>query len=115
MGFVQADVEAIAPELTGKLSAEAWTLLLEVSGMQVAGIPEGRKRDMAAIYLAAHLASMSKPGGGGGSGALSSVTVGAVTKAFAVPSGDTEALQSTRYGKQYLQLIRLWAPRAALL
>lgn len=80
-----------------------------------------------ALYLVAHLCTLYKRAqSGGGTGAaltgpLQSVTIGPVSKTFAtaatgVTSTTSEkALASTSYGTEFQRLVRLFAPRMAVL
>lgn len=84
-----------------------------------------RQADRLALYLVAHcltqLARAKSPGGAAAAGPLQSVTIGPVTKTFATTASGvtspltTAAMQTTSYGTEYLRLVRLFAPRMAVL
>lgn len=127
--ITKADVVAIAAEFAGtRLTDAQWVtvLLLTNEQINVPAYPSQVKADLAARYLAAHEATNLKAaevagsGNGGAAGPLASVTVGSVSKTFrttgAVDSVSSQAaeLLSTRYGREYLRLMRLWCPRIIL-
>lgn len=112
----QDEVEAIAPELGDDALADAqWLLLLETAALQVVGFPTERKAQIAGAWLAAHLGTVQKPNSGSGSAPLQSISVGAVSKTFAVSMAmDASSLQSTSYGREYDRLVKMWCPRMAV-
>jgi hypothetical protein len=116
MAIAQGDVEALAPELVGKVGSTAWDRIIdEVNLRQVqdAAFSKPEKADTARIYLAAHLASLAKPGSGAGGTTLQSVRVGDVSKSFAVNS-TAGALDRTWYGQEFQRLVRLYCSRFSL-
>ena len=125
--FTSADVVLAAPELA-TVTAPQWAqvladVALELNSDAFASVAVANRLG---IQLAAHFATeryggaAGGSGGGGASGPLSSVTVGPVSKTFAVSSAYTSgslsaaALSSTKYGREYLRLMRLFAPRMAV-
>jgi hypothetical protein len=105
---------ALAAELT-TLSAAAQTAVLDqvAAEVVVAKWPSQAKADLAASWLARHLGTLAKQGGG--TAALQSVSVGGVSKTFATSVAmDASSLQQTRYGTEYLRLRRAWLPRSAV-
>lgn len=104
---------ALASELA-TLPAAAQTAVLDQVAVEVvvAKWPSQAKADLAAAWLARHLGTLAKQGGG--TAALQSVSVGGVSKSFAVSSTDPGSLQQTRYGAEYLRLRRSWLPRSAV-
>lgn len=103
------EVTALAPELASVSSAGQAQILAQVQ-MEVAeskwGSPERAKT--AAIWLARHMATFR----GGSTAGLSSISVGGVSKSFAGASESDFA--QTKYGKEYLRLLKLWMPRFLL-
>lgn len=113
--FTWADVvggvpNGIAAELAG-LPLLSQTEVLEQVAEEVNVSRWGSlaKANTAGIWLARHLGSLRK----GGTGTITGVTVGQVSKQFASPMSQ-DALQSTRYGAEYLRLVKLRMPRFAL-
>ena len=102
------DVAALAPELAS-VSAELQTAVLDQVTEEVCVEKWGTlaRANIAAGWLARHVATIY---GRGQSGALSSVSVGGVSKSFSVPAGASR-LSETGYGREYLRLVRLWLPR----
>lgn len=105
------DVVALAPELAS-ISAAGQTQVLAQVALQVKPDSWGsvERGNTAAIWLARHLATVAKRRG---TGALTGVRVGEVSKSFATSSSKSD-LESTAYGAEYLRLVRLWMPRFAL-
>lgn len=127
--ITKVEVIAIAAEFAGaRLTDAQWdtVLLLTNEQMNVAAFPSQVKADIAARYLAAHIASglttTTAPGSGvgGAAGPLASVSVGSVSKTFRT-GGNVDsvssigaAFMSTSYGREYLRLVRTWCPRIVL-
>lgn len=127
LSFTKADVLLAAPELTGKGTDPQWTQVLADVALEVnTSCLSAAVANRIGIQLAAHFATERFGGtgaGGGGAGAsgpLQSVTVGPVSKTFAVSSAFTSgsvsnaALATTKYGREYLRLTRLFSPRFAV-
>ena len=124
----QAEVEAVAGELGGAaLTSGQWVTALLRANNEITRSAFGSdyQANMAARYFAAHVALKLKqaatPGFGAGAaaGPVSSVTVGQVSKTYDTSgasmstwSQQAEELRSTAYGREFLRLVRLWAPRA---
>jgi hypothetical protein len=111
-----SDVTALAPELADKPVEFQNAILTQVRD-EVTDTKWGSmtRANIAAAWLARHLATVA-PRGAGGYGPLSSISVGGVSKSFAqVSSTDGTSLSSTRYGNEYLRLIKVWfaGPRLA--
>lgn len=70
------------------------------------------KLDLGAVWLAAHLATISKRGGAGGP--VMSQTVGQVSQSYATTMSALSLLGATAYGQEYERLI-LTLPAARLL
>lgn len=117
------EVIAIAPELgqNPKITDDVWDLFLGFAADEVGSeIPDQSSKDRCGRYITAHLvttwarsaAGMSPTGSP--AGPLSQVTVGPVSKTFAVPKAYLEAamtdavLLTTTYGREFLRLIRLY-------
>lgn len=114
----QADVIGIASELASLDDAQWESVLADVElEVNVAAFGSQANADRAAKYLAAHLATtlFGTSGGGGAAGAVQSVSVGQVSKTFAVPGQVKEsAYGGTKYGQEYLRLVRLYCARIAV-
>lgn len=109
-----ADVVALAPEL-GTLSVGTQNLIVEEANGEVIAKnwPNEARAKSAARYLAAHKGTLLKRGGGGAP--LQSVSMGGVSKTYAVSmAADASVLRSTSYGQEYLRLLKLYAPRHAV-
>lgn len=107
-----ADVTALAPELASVGLATQSAVLAQV-GLEVTTGKWGslERANTAAAWLARHLGATFATGGGG-SGELQSVSVGGVSKSYATSGGtDLSSLRSTKYGREYLRLVRKWMPR----
>ena len=128
VGLTKAQVIGVCGELADpRLTADQWTLVLELAQAQLNpgenGFGSVTKANYAGRYLAAHIAlrllAMATTGGssGGGVGSLSSVTVGNVSKVFRTPGAvDTVRVQDADFlntvpGREYLRLMRLWSGR----
>lgn len=106
---VTGGVDGIGSELAS-LSVDSQNEILTQVALQVKPSAWGSEDHARAgrLWLARHLGSLRK----GGTGVLLGVTVGQVSKTFANPMS-LGALQSTRYGNEYLRLMRIWLPRFA--
>lgn len=99
------DVLAIAPELSEVPQETRDRVLGWVNAdLNVSAWGSEARAARAGCYLAAHLLTLSKPGGAGGKAELQSITVGAVSKSYAV-SSEKGALSSTGYGREYARLL----------
>lgn len=107
MAITSSDVLLIAPELS-TISGGQWTAILAQVTMQMDATAWGTWLDKGAVYLAAHLATMTKRVGT--AGAVQSESVGSVSRSYAVSSSvDGAALRSTSYGMEYSRLLNLLA------
>lgn len=121
--ITKADVtEYPAPELAkAGLTDPQWKRLIEAAGQEMsASLGTQDRIDRCGRYLVAHMATLlwqSKQGAkasGGPAGPLTQVTVGPVSKSFAVPEAWQKAaltaavLSTTKYGQEYLRLIRVF-------
>lgn len=108
--ITKADVLVIAPELTS-ISDGTWTALIAdaYSEMNAAAWGTEARRNRAAKYLVAHLATMTLAEGDSTNGAIQSESVGQVSVTYATGSGGSSAgsLEATSYGQEYLRLLRL--------
>jgi hypothetical protein len=111
----KADVLLVAAELSAVTDSQWAQLLADVAdevGPSVAGSQQ--RADRMGVQLAAHLATVRhmRAGGGAQTGALASVSMGGVSKSFAQPQAtSTSALGTTKYGQEYLRLVRLFGRR----
>lgn len=95
-------------------SPESLTAAIQDAELEINRDAFGPTADLATVYLAAHLWAQRNPGAagaGGASGALQSITVGPITKTYAVPSagsstgaGAPAAYASTPYGLMFWSL-----------
>lgn len=106
------DVCAMAPELAAVSEAAQEQVLKQVNvRVSVGKFGSPEKAEIAGLALARHLGSMALPGWNGGQGPVASVTVGSVSKSFAVKSDQNDwrgALALTKWGLEYLEYCRLW-------
>lgn len=110
-GITKEEVQALAPELAGAaLSDGAWAVLIANVNAQVneAVFATAARARVAALYLAAHLATFAKTtGGAGGSAPVQSESVGDVSVTYAISMAqDVSSLQQTFYGREYQRLCR---------
>ncbi|MFZ5440468.1 MAG: DUF4054 domain-containing protein [Myxococcota bacterium] len=113
----KADVLLVAGELSSLTDAQWAQVLADVALEVDVGPLTQAQADRLGVQLAAHLATerYATSGGGGAAGPLQSVTVGPVSKSFAVAShAQNSALGSTKYGREYLRLVRLFGRRLAV-
>lgn len=105
-------VIALAPELASvSLEGQSQVLDQVKAEISVTGWGSLKNANAGALWLARHIATFY---GKGGTGQLTSVTVGQVSKTFSAPT-DVEGLKTTRYGQEYLRLVKKFKPRGALL
>lgn len=111
--IVWDDVVGIAPELAGtviSLSQQTDILLYVNTHLNVVGFggEESVNLRLARKYLAAHMATFTRPGGGGSvRGQVTSETVGRISRTFSLTEGtQTGALALTTYGQQYDELVQ---------
>lgn len=105
MAITWADVVIIAAELSTVATSKQNAILADVSAQLALSQWGSQARlDIAAKYLAAHLASVK---GVAPAGPMTSETVGPLTRSFAAPMmTSTNALESTGYGREFLRLRR---------
>ena len=92
--------------VTGMTGGDAWlTHALEYAALLLDANCWGCFRNKASIYLAAHFLTQLPDGlTSGASPQVSSVTIGAISKSFAVASPTDSRFGSTKWGKLYLEL-----------
>lgn len=110
-----SDVTAIAGELS-TYSAAGQTIILAWANNAISvdtlDGEDGPSTKLARIYLAAHAATLSGQGGSGASGAITSESVGEISRSYGdsgsggSSGGGTGEYNSTAYGRAYLMLIR---------
>jgi hypothetical protein len=109
MAITWTDVVNIEASLSTTPVASQIAILADVE-LRV-GTEWGARRDLALKYLAAHLGLVSKTSGAGG-GPVSSESVGAVSRSYAVASEQAMAdLGGTAWGREYLAMARAHLPR----
>jgi len=109
-------VIVMAPELSA-LSTDAQDEVLAAVNDEVDAVAFGtaERADRAGLWLARHLGTMALTKWGGGSAPVSSVSAGGVSKSFSIGSQLQDTLSLTKYGLEYLRLVRLFCPRFAVL
>jgi hypothetical protein len=111
MAITKTDVIAIASELESVPDA-TWNVVLSMTAAQMNASSWGSKLDMAAVWLAAHLATMTQRSALA-EAAKKSVTIGPISVSYDT-SGDRSptgaGLESTSYGQEYKRLCRLFMP-----
>ena len=114
----KADVLLIAPELSAVTDAQWEDVLADVDDeVSVTAFGGQARADRAGKQLAAHLATdrYGTSGGGGAAGPLQSVSVGPVSKTYASPGAvQSSQFGGTKYGREYLRLVRLFCARVAV-
>ena len=118
MAATKADVVAIAPELSA-VTDDRLAVFLAHSELLTSFSAFGTRATLAQALLVAHLLTLfpaDGSGGGVGRGAVTSETVGSVSRSYAAPAGGASSLdlEATRYGRMYLALRRQWAMRLAV-
>lgn len=103
MAVAWSDVVLIAPNLS-TISTAAQTFYLAESLRQIDADVWGEFATVGQIYLAAHMATL---GQGSGSGPVTSETLGAMSRSYAVPMWLQSSLALTRFGAEYERLLRL--------
>ncbi len=114
----KADVLLVAPELSAVTDAQWDDVLADVEmEVSVSAFGSQAAADRAGKQLAAHFGTerFGTSGGGGAAGPVQSISVGAVSKTFATPSAvEGSQFGGTKYGREYLRLVRLFCPRIAV-
>ena len=95
------DVIAIAPELSS-VDSNLMNVLVEHIGPRVSDAAWGTEAKYAACLLVAHAATLSLRGD---RGALTSETVGEISRTYGAIGGN-KSLRQTSYGVQYEELLR---------
>jgi hypothetical protein len=117
----QADVLLVAPELSAVTDAQWAAIWVDVE-LEVGPVAAGSqaRADRLAVQLAAHQATTRylRSGGAATPGPLQSVSVGGVSKTYAVLQANAQsgggALATTKYGQEYYRLVRLFGARTAV-
>ena len=113
MAVVVADVTNRAKEFASLTSAEI-ERASDDAELQINATAWGTKANLATIYLAAHFLSAWNPDLAIAAGAVSSETVGEVSRTYAVGSAPAAGdYGSSRWGVEYKRLMRtipLWFP-----
>lgn len=103
------NVTALAPELSTVPEARQNFILARVNTELAANV-WGDRLDIGRVYLAAHLATRSNAGAGGGvapAGPVTSESVGSVSRSYAAPAGSSASdYKSTVYGEEYANLVK---------
>lgn len=127
LSFNADELLAFAPELEGKLDPEDLDELILWCNEEINVDALGQRTgDRIGLHLAAHVATMyarARAGGvsGGATGPIQSVTIGPVTKTYSVAmtgvtsTASERALAGSAYGQEYARLVKLFAPRMAVL
>lgn len=104
MAVTWAQVVLIAPALSTAPSGRQ-DLILAVVDRQIDDTAWGDLADDGRLYLAAHLGTVS--GVGGAAGAVSSETLGPMSRSYGLPSSVSDELATTGFGVFYLHLLTL--------
>ncbi len=106
--IIWTDVVDFASELSA-LDSEAQTAILayvnDALSPKAFGGEDSPKLKLARIYLAAHVGTLSR-GGGGPSGPVTSETAGNISRTYAAAGGAPSDWSSTSYGQLYIALVR---------
>lgn len=103
-----SDVVALAPSLS-TVEVTTQDAVLAAVALTVVGEDWGARQNLAATYLAAHLATVALRGATGAQGPLTGLTVGQVSRSFAAPPlplGGAVFYETTNFGRAYLQVLR---------
>jgi hypothetical protein len=102
-----ADVVAYpAPELS-TLATASQTAILAIVDRQIDVDAWGEFADDGRRLLAAHLGTLTRSGAGGAAGPVTSETLGAMSRSYASMTTDAGLLGTTKYGAEYLRLMRI--------
>lgn len=108
-----AEVIALAPELAAvSIDGQNQVIAQVLLEINPSAWGSDTRAKAAALWLARHMATIN--GKGGVAGPVTEVHAGAVGKSFGMLAQWKSLLATTRYGQEYLRLIRLWLPRFAL-
>jgi hypothetical protein len=97
------DIVIVAPALA-TVSVPGQNFYLTESLRQIDPDVWGEFATVGQIYLAAHMATL---GQGAGAGPITSETLGAMSRSYAVPLWLRSSLALTRYGAEYDRLLRI--------
>lgn len=106
------DVVNHAPELATGVSAGAQAdILAHVNGtvnVALFGGEDSHRVKLIRVYLAAHLGTLDKSRGNiASTSGVTSESAGGLSRSYAIIPGDSSAMSSTSYGKEYLRLIKI--------
>lgn len=112
--IVKEDVTEVAAELATGVEDPAWDRILAfVNQFDLSEVDSDDDRALARIFLAAHLAKGVKLSSGGTAsstiGPVTSESVGGIRRsyAFIAQTASDSALNTTRYGQTFLEIIRM--------
>ena len=107
MAISWTDVSRIAPELVS-LTVETQNAILEDVDLEIDAGRWGSFADKGRKYLAAHLGTVASRGSVGVAGAVTSETLGPMSRSYdSSSSSDAGLLSSTRYGIEYVRIRRI--------
>lgn len=107
MSITWADVVAFpAPELS-TLGVATQTAILAIVERQIDADAWGEFADDGRRFLAAHLGTIGAARYGGAAGPVTSETLGAMSRSYGSLVADSGLLSTTRYGTEYLRLMRI--------
>ncbi len=113
MAITWADVLLIASELSTTATATQNAILEDVD-REVDDGAWGEFANKGKKYLAAHLATITAQSGAGGAGPITSETLGPMSRSYASAADTGNSLTSTRYGMEYLRILRIAVGPCAL-
>lgn len=105
------DVLAFAPELSNVATAAFTLILAHVNELDLTNAEIGETEDttrLARIYLAAHVALITRNAGSGAAGPVTSESIGQIRRSFGLlaTAAGTNFLSGTQYGTAYLALLQ---------
>jgi hypothetical protein len=109
--IIKGDVTNFASELATSTNPSdgAWTdILAYVNTFDLTLTGEDAQTDrMAKIFLAAHMATMTKRGSSNAAGPMTSESVGGIRRSYGLLAqyASNSSLTSTRYGQMYLEVL----------
>lgn len=109
MAATVADVRRIAPEFAtvADVDVEAF---LEDAALELHASAWGALYDRAQALVAAHLVALANPSLAASVGPVASESVGGVSRSYAVTAVAAGRWGTTRFGLEYLRLMRLTGP-----
>jgi hypothetical protein len=107
MSATVAMVRARAPEFATVVDADV-QVFLDSAALQMNASAWGARADLGQTYLAAHELAIARPDLAGAAGPVQSESVGQVSVAYAVaqPGATAGEYSGSRFGVEYMRLVR---------